>query len=86
MLSLPPNYEIKDGKTFIKSLNRYWVDSQAVAVQLVDNYDNILHSFSIFSECGKFLGVTGTTISNRAKKSQNQFFKFNGKLSYIRKV
>ena len=33
LLKLPTNYEIREGKTFIKSLNRFRIDNQPVAVQ-----------------------------------------------------
>jgi hypothetical protein len=86
LLSLPidTNYEIIDGKTFIKSLNRFRIDQGSVAVELVEDSGNIIQSFNSYIDCAKFLGVTGTTISNRAKKGTQ--FKFKGKSAYIRKV
>ena len=84
LLNLPSNYEIKDGRTFIKSLNRFRVDSQPVAVELLDDRDNIINSFNTYADCARFLEVTHSTVSTRAKKGN--LFVFKGKLYYIRKI
>lgn len=55
LLSGPSNYEIKEGKTYIKSLNRYIkheLPNKAIAVQLVDvQNQNIISTFNSFSDC-----------------------------------
>ena len=79
LLSLPSNYEIREGRTFIKSLNRFFIDSKPVAVQLVEDSGNILNSYDSYSDCAKTLGVSITTVSNRVKKGN--LFKFNGTLN-----
>lgn len=80
-LSLPSNYEIRDGKKFIKSLNRFVRHEQiqeAIGVQIVDLQGNILNTFDSFSKCAKYLGISKTTISNRLKTGKQ--FSFGEKL------
>lgn len=58
LLSGPSNYEIREGKTFIKSLNRYLKNKEpdkAIAVQIVDwQTGNIISTFNSFNGCAKF--------------------------------
>lgn len=88
LLSGPSNYEIREGKTFIKSLNRYIKNEElnkAIAVQLVDGLTgNIISTFNSFNDCAKFLGTSRSSVSNRSIK--NNQFKHDGKLVYLQRV
>lgn len=49
---------MKDGKIFIKSLNRYRNDTKPVAVQLLEvSRGNLLHSFDSIAKCAKLLEI-----------------------------
>jgi len=88
LLSGPSNYEIREGKTYIKSLNRYLKHEElnkAIAVQLVDGQTgNILSTFNSFNDCAKFLGTSRSSVSNRSVN--NNQFKHQGKLVYLQRV
>ena len=88
LLSGPSNYEIKEGKKFIKSLGRYVRHEgviKAQAIQLIDlESENIIRSFNSFHDCSKFLGISTPTVSNRLSK-ETQFL-YEGKLAYLKRV
>lgn len=60
----PSNYEIREGKTFILSLNRYKVDNKNITVTLVKG--EVFKSFSSIAECAKYLGIARSIVNNRA--------------------
>lgn len=72
MLNLPSNYEIKNGKLFIISLDRFRVDNEAVSIQLLDvvSYATI-KSFSSIYDCAKFPEISRSTVNNRAIKGKS---------------
>jgi hypothetical protein len=81
----PSNYEIKDGRTFIKSSNTFLKNTRPVSVCIKDvSTGEILHSFKSFSNCGKFLGLHHSVVSSR--ETQGTEFTFNGKLITIHKI
>ena len=87
LLSGPSNYEINDGKIFIKSLNRFVRHEQAheaIGVQIVDLQGNIINTFDSFRKCAKDLGISKTTVSNRLAKGKQ--FSYNGKLVFFQKI
>jgi len=88
LLCGPSNYEIREGKTFIKSLNRYLKNEEpnkAISVQLVEGESgNIISTFNSFNDCAKFLGTSRSSVSNRSVK--NNQFKHQGKLVYLQRV
>lgn len=87
LLNGPSNYEIKDGKIYIKSLNRYFkeIPYKAQAIQLVDvSNQKILSTFNSFNDCAKFLVVSKTTVHNRLNKSTQ--FLYNGELACLKRV
>lgn len=87
-LSGPSNYEIREGKTFIKSLNRFLKNEEinkAIGVQLVDGLTgSVISTFNSYNECAKFLDTSRSSVSNRAVK--NNQFKHKGKLVYLQKI
>lgn len=85
LLSRPSNYEIRDGKTYIKSLNRYAkYISESQAVQLVDSQNNkIVSTFNSYNECAKFLGCGKSTVASRLTKGNS--FLYRGKLVFLKK-
>lgn len=83
LLSEPSNYEIKDGRIFIKSLNRFKGSPTSKLVQLLDaTNENIMNTFPSIAESAKFLGVLPQTTRFRVQK--NTHFLFNGKLVYLK--
>jgi hypothetical protein len=71
-LKQPSNYEIRDGKLFILSLNRFRVYNSAVSILLVDaNTDETIKSFLSLAECARYLGIARSTVNNRALKGKS---------------
>ena len=70
LLSVRSNYEIKEGKTYIKSLNIYLKEipnkAQPVKIVATSNH-NIISTFNSFNDCAKILGVSKSTVHNRLK-------------------
>lgn len=65
---------MKDGKIFIKSLNRYRNDTKPVAVQLLEvSSGNLLHSFDSIAKCAKFLEIYYPT-AHKKNEFGLQFF------------
>lgn len=56
------NFEIRNGRTFIKSLNKYYSDPKCVKVQLQDKDGKVIQTFDSLSSCGRFLGVYPATV------------------------
>lgn len=77
------NYEFKEGKIWIKSLNRFQSKFKNEIVELLDIKDNVLNTFSSISECSRILNINKSTLNYRIKK--NLSFEYNGKLVYLRK-
>lgn len=88
LLSGLSNYEIKEGKKFIKSLGRYIRHEgviKAQAVQLIDlESENVIRTFNSLHEGSKFLGISTPTVSNRLRKGTQ--FLYEGKLAYLQIV
>lgn len=85
LLSKPSNYEIKDGRIFIKSLNRFKGSPTSKLVQLLDvTSGDIINTFSSIAESAKFLNVLPQTTRIRVQK--NTHFLFKGKLVYLKFV
>ena len=74
-LTQPSNYEIREGRTFIVSLNRYTVANAAIEVFLMDKGNEVLKSFSSVAECANYLGLTRFTVKRRADNGQQFIFK-----------
>ena len=51
-------------------------------MELVDTEGNVLNTFTSRADCGKFLGVSSTTVANRLAKYDHQFM-YKGKLVYL---
>jgi len=85
LLSESSNYEIKEGRIFIKSLNRFKGSPTSKMVQLLDvTSGNIISTFSSIAESAKFLGALPQTTRIRVQK--NTHFLFKGKLVYLKFV
>lgn len=66
MLNGPSNFEIKNGRKFIVSLNKYYKSSRKNSnVDILDSKGNILHSFESLADCAAYLKVHPSTISKR---------------------
>lgn len=82
LLSGPSNLEIRDGKSFIISLNRNKAVNKSITVQIVDiNNSDILGEYKSYADCAKTLGVPSATVLYRVKKGNA--FTFNSKLVRI---
>jgi hypothetical protein len=68
LLSGPSNFEIKNGRKWIISLNKYYNSRKFIGVDIQDENGIILHSFDSIVDCAKFLNVDRTTVSKRMKK------------------
>lgn len=88
LLSGPSNYEFREGKKYIISLNRYLKHEEpnkAIAVQLVDGQTGkIISTFNSFNDCAKFLDTSRSSVSNRSVN--NNKFKHQGRLVYLQRV
>jgi hypothetical protein len=60
LLSRPSNLEIREGRIFIKSLNRYKPGvskNRRIKVKLQDVFGIILKEFDTIKSCAEYLGV-----------------------------
>lgn len=69
LLSLPSNYDVKEGKTWIISKHKYLGEGKRKAVALVSS-NSVFKTFNSITDCAKFLGVTTMTITSKLKLSQ----------------
>lgn len=70
LLAGESNFEVRNGRIFIKSLNKYYSDPKAVKVQLQDKDGNTKQTFDSLSSCGRFLGVYPATIKTWIAKNK----------------
>lgn len=84
LLSGPSNFELRNGRKWVVSLNNYYNSSRKnIGVSIVDEKDNKLHSFDSLADCAKFLNVKPTTVSKRIIKGIS--FVFENQKVYIKK-
>jgi hypothetical protein len=83
LLSGPSNFELKNGRKWIISLNKYYASRKFIGVDIQGENGIILHSFDSIVDCAKFLNVDRTTVSKRMKKCIP--FLFENKRAYIKK-
>lgn len=83
LLKGPSNIEEKNGKLFIKSLNRYLNKNSKQKINLLDEDNNILNTFDSQKDCSVFLEVSPMTVSNYLKK--NKSFSWKNKTVYLKK-
>lgn len=85
LLNVGSNYEVREGRTYIKSLNRYLSTNKQVAVQLINSENgNIINSFDSYAACAKYLGVGVASVNYRVR--QRNKFRYQNKLVYINKI
>lgn len=83
LLKGPSNYEErKDGRIWIKSLNRYLSVSTKTKVEVQDEKGNLVKLFDSMSDCAKYLGVARMTVTNKLRSGQP--VSFQNKLVYIK--
>lgn len=88
-LEKPSNYEIREGRIFIKSLNKYKGTSESVGVELIEKgkeaADNrgLIEIFDSLTDCAVFLGISPSAVYKRAHKGSQ--FLFKNKLMYLRR-
>ena len=84
LLSGPSNFELRNGRKWVVSLNKYYNYSRKnICVGIVDEKGNNLHSFDSLADCAKFLNVKPSTVSKRIIKGIS--FLFYNKKVYIKK-
>lgn len=85
LLSGPSNFELKNGRIWVVSLNQYYNSSRkSICVGIVDEKGNNLHSFDSLADCANFLNVKATTVSKRIIKGIS--FLFDNKKVSIKKL
>ncbi len=62
------NYELKEGRIWIKSLNRFQNEFRSSLIQVWDNQGNLLDTYPSMNNCSKSLGINRTTLKYRLKK------------------
>nr|WPM94709.1 hypothetical protein [Ceratocystis fimbriata] len=83
MLKGPSNFETRNGRLFVISLNKYYHSSRVNKnVVIVDEKGNKLHSFHSLAECAVFLNIHSSTVSKR--KIRNIPFLLENKTVYIK--
>lgn len=83
LLNGPSNFEERNGRKFVISLNNYYHSSRKnVGVILVNEKGNKLHSFLSLADCAKFLNVHPSTVSKR--KIKGIPFTFETQTVYIK--
>jgi hypothetical protein len=65
LLNGPSNYEIIDGKIFIKSLNKFLPNRIKTQVELQDKEGLVFKTFDSKNQCAEFLGISTHTVSKR---------------------
>lgn len=84
ILNGPSNFEVKNGKKFIISLNKYYKSSRKnSSVEILDDIGNIIISFESLADCSAYLKVDPSTVSKRIK--HNISFSLNNKQVYVKK-
>lgn len=84
LLSGPSNFELRNGRKWVVSLNKYYNSSRKnICVKIVDENGNKLHSFDSLADCAKLLNVKPSTVSKRIIKGIS--FLFDNKKVYIKK-
>lgn len=87
LLSGPSNCEVREGKIWIISLNRFRHKGgliKPMAVQLQDQKGNIIKTFNTQKDCADSFGVTRTAVAYWMLKSKPVLFE--DKIVYITKV
>jgi len=87
LLAGPSNCEIREGKTWIKSLNRFRPEGgliKPMAVQFQDQKGNIIKAFDTQTDCAKSLNVTRTTVARWLQEGKP--VSFENQIVYIAKV
>ena len=70
LLAGPSNLEEKkDGRIFIKSLNKYYTGSGSIKIELQNKDGLVVNTFGSISECAKFLGLAPLTVTTRLQKN-----------------
>lgn len=83
-LNGPSNYENREGRIWVKSLNKYYSDSKAVAVQMLDLNGLVLKSWSTITECANSLNITRGGVQKRLKN--NTKFTLEGRTCVLKKI
>lgn len=79
----PSNLEIREGKHFIKSLNRFEGTGKYPSVELLENNGRIIKTFASVSECARFLGLSRNVVYNSLNKGKAILF--DNKCCYIKR-
>lgn len=81
LLKGPSNYEIREGRIFIKSLNKYHSGRTKTKVELKDQEGLVFKTFDSMNKCAEFLGVSTHTVAKRIKT--NSPVSYNNKELFI---
>ena len=86
LLNSPSNYEIRDGKTYIISLNKYhaFTTNKPQAIQLVDTSENIICTYYSREKCAEDLEISKSGVTYRIQNGIQ--FTYKAQLVYLKKV
>lgn len=76
------NYEIRDDRVWIKSLNRFQSSWKGSSVQLWDSEGNLLGSFSSMKSMSSSLAISRATLRYRLKNKV--IFEYKGKKVFLK--
>ena len=77
------NYEIRDGRVWIKSLNRFQSQFKSISIKLFDSEGDLLANYPSLLNCSKDLGIGRSTLKYRLEN--NVTFEYEGKSVYLKK-
>ena len=85
LLEGPSNYEDIEGRTFIKSLNRFRSVSKSTNVNLFDENRKLIQTFSSLAACARYLEVSGSTVYKYVNNNNPLKIKSTKKIFYVEK-
>lgn len=84
LLSRPSNFELRDGKTYIKSTGGYYYNNtKSVSILMLDEKDSVIKTWLSLTSCAEGLGLSKSGIQKRLKNQTR--FDFDGKIVYLMK-
>ena len=84
LLSRPSNFELKDGKIYIKSTGGYYHNNtKTVSILMLDEKDSVIKTWLSLTSCAEGLGLSKSGIQKRLKNQTR--FVFKEKIVYLMK-
>lgn len=84
LLSRPSNFELRDGKIYIKSTGRYYYNNdKPLTILMLDEMDTVVKNWLSLTSCAEGLGLSKSGIQKRLKNQTR--FDFKGNIVYLMK-